>query len=152
MKTFKQAYEVLKDAQKFHLDMAGIYQKMMDDNQDNRTNLLLKHMYEHELRMANNLKNYGAVAASKVMQTWLQYTQEESANHLVKNLYLSDKPSIEEINKLGQEVDHYFSDLYNSVYDSIESEEAKEVFENLKEIQDKERIALSKATNSLWDM
>ena len=150
--TFKQAHEVLKDAQNFHLDMAGIYQHLLDNTEDNRTQLLLKHLHEHELRMANNLKNYGAVAEQKVMQTWLQYTNEESANQLVKSLYLSDNPSIEEINKLGQEVDRYFSDLYHGVYGSIESEEVKKVFENLKHIQDKERITLSKATNSLWDM
>lgn len=152
MKTFKQAHEVLKDAQQFHLDMAGIYQQLLDNAEDNRTQLLLKHLYEHELRMANNLKNYGAIAEQQVMKTWLQYTHEESAKELVKNLYLSDKPSIEEINKLGQEVDSYFSDLYHGVYESIESEEVKKVFENLKQIQDKERVTLSKATNSLWDM
>lgn len=152
MKTFKQAHEVLKDAQKFHLDMAGIYRQLLENAEDNRTKLLLEHLYEHELRMANNLKNYGAVAAHKVMQTWLQYTREESATDLVKSQYLSDKPSIDEINKLGQEVDRYFSDLYQSVYGAIESEEVREVFDNLKQIQDKERITLSKATNSLWDM
>jgi len=152
MKTFKQAHEVLKNAHKFHLDMAGVYQQLLENAQDNRTQLLLKHLHEHELRMANNLKNYGAVAEQKVMQTWLQYTHEESAGDLVKNLYLSDKPSIEEINQLGQEVDRYFSELYHSVYGSIESAEVKEVFENLKHIQDKERITLSMATNSLWDM
>ncbi|WP_226665709.1 hypothetical protein [Microbulbifer aggregans] len=152
MKTFKQAHEVLKDAQNFHLDMAGIYRHMQENTEDKRTKLLLEHLHEHELRMANNLKNYGAVAEHKVMQTWLQYTPEESASHLVKNLYMSDKPSLEEVNKLGQEVDRYFSDLYHSVYESIESEEVKDVFDNLKQIQDKERITLSKATNSLWDM
>jgi hypothetical protein len=152
MKTFKQAHEVLKDAQKFHLDMAGIYQQLLENSQDNRTQLLLKHMHEHELRMANNLKNYGAVAQAKVMQTWLQYTHEESAKELIHGLYLSEKPSIEEINNLGHQVDRYFSELYESVYGAIESTEVKEVFENLKQIQDKERITLSMATNSLWDM
>ncbi|WOX06425.1 hypothetical protein [Microbulbifer pacificus] len=152
MKTFKQAHEILKNAQKFHLDMAGVYQQLLESAQDKRTELLLKHLHEHELRMANNLKNYGAVAQQKVMQTWLQYTHEESAGDLVKNQYLSDKPSIEEINQLGQEVDRYFSELYLAVYGAIESAEVKEVFENLKHIQDKERITLSMATNSLWDM
>lgn len=152
MKTFKQAHEVLKDAQKFHLDMAGIYQQLLENSEDSRTRLLLEHLHEHELRMANNLKNYGAVAKHKVMQTWLQYTNEESPRHLVKRLHLSEKPSIDEINQLGQQVDIYFSDLYDVVYGSSESEEVKEVFENLKQIQDKERITLSKATNSLWDM
>lgn len=152
MKTFKQAHEVLKDAQTFHLDMAGIYRQLQENADDSRTRLLLEHLYEHELRMANNLKNYGAIAQHKAMNTWLQYTSEESAKDLVKSLYLSDKPDIDEINKLGQEVDRYFSELYETVYDSIESKEVREVFENLKQIQDKERITLSKSTNSLWDM
>lgn len=152
MKTFKQAHEILKNAQTFHLDMAGTYQQLIDNAQDNRTQLLLTHLHEHELRLANNLKNYGAVAEQKVMQTWLQYTHEETASDLIKNLYLSNTPSIEEINHLGQEVDRYFSELYHSVSGSIESAEVKEVFENLKHIQDKERITLSMATNSLWDM
>ena len=152
MKTFKQAYEVLKDAEKFHLDMAALYKELMQKSEDNRTQLLLKHMLEHETRMARNLANYGEVAKNKVMQTWLQYTHEESASDFVKELELSDPPTITEINNMGRAVDRYFSELYQTVYGAIESAEVKEVFEDLKQIQDKERITLSMATNSLWDM
>lgn len=152
MKTFKQAYEVLKDAEKFHRDMADLYKELLGKSQDNRTQLLLKHMLEHEQRMANNLANYGQVAKHKVMQTWLQYTHEESAKDFIKNLELSDPPTIKEINTIGREVDNYFSELYEAVYGAIESSEVKEVFEDLKQVQDKERITLSMATNSLWDM
>jgi rubrerythrin len=152
MKTFKQAYEVLNDARKFHQDMAHTYEELMERSSDNRTQLLLKHMVEHEQRMARNLENYGAIAKNKVMQTWLQYTHEESAQDFVRHLELSENPSIKEINTLGREVDRYFHDLYEAVYGAIESAEVKEVFEDLKQIQDKERITLSMATNSLWDM
>ncbi|WP_193166290.1 hypothetical protein [Microbulbifer hainanensis] len=152
MKTFKQAYEVLKDAEKFHLEMANLYEELLAKSTDNRTQLLLKHMLEHEQRMARNLANYNEVAKHKVMQTWLQYTHEESASDFIRNLNLSDPPTIKEINNMGREVDRYFSDLYQAVYGAIESAEVKEVFEDLKQIQDKERITLSMATNSLWDM
>ncbi|MFI2811582.1 MULTISPECIES: hypothetical protein [Microbulbifer] len=152
MKTFKQAYEVLKDAEKFHLEMADLYRSMLEKAEDNRTQLLLKHMLEHEQRMAKNLANYGEVAKHKVMKTWLQYTHEETARDFVRSLNLSDPPDIREINNLGREVDRYFSELYQAVYGAIESAEVKEVFEDLKQIQDKERITLSMATNSLWDM
>lgn len=152
MKTFKQAYEVLKDARKFHLDMADLYEELLEKSTDKRTQLLLKHMLEHEQRMAKNLENYSEIAKHKVMQTWLQYTHEESAEDFVKHLHLSDPPNIKEINNLGREVDRYFHDLYEAVYGAIESAEVKEVFEDLKQIQDKERITLSMATNSLWDM
>lgn len=152
MKTFKQAYQVLKDAEKFHLEIADFYEELLEKATDNRTRLLLKHMLEHEQRMAQNLANYGEVAQHKVMQTWLQYTHEESAKDFIKSLNLSDPPNIKEINNMGREVDRYFSDLYEAVYGAIESAEVKEVFEDLKQIQDKERITLSMATNSLWDM
>ncbi|WP_299943776.1 hypothetical protein [uncultured Microbulbifer sp.] len=152
MKTFKQAFEIIKDAEKFHLDMAELYQDLLNKSEDYRTGLLLRHMLEHEQRMARNLSNYGAVAQQKVMQTWLQYTHEESAQDFIRHLPLSDPPTIREINNLGREVDRYFSGLYEAVYGAIESMEVKEVFDDLKQIQDKERITLSMATNSLWDM
>ncbi|MEW5249082.1 hypothetical protein [Microbulbifer sp. 2201CG32-9] len=152
MKTFKQACEVLKDAEKFHLDMADLYQQLLQKSPDNRTQLLLRHMLEHEQRMARNLANYSDVAQLKVMRTWLQYTQEESASDFLRDIDLSDPPTISEINTLGRAVDRYFSELYQAVYGAIESAEVKEVFEDLKQIQDKERITLSMATNSLWDM
>ncbi|BBM00277.1 hypothetical protein [Microbulbifer sp. GL-2] len=152
MKTFKQAFEIIKDAEKFHLDMAELYDELLDKSDDYRTQLLLKHMLEHEQRMARNLANYGEVAQQKVMQTWLQYTHEESAKDFIRHLPLSNPPSIKEINNMGREVDRYFSSLYEAVYGAIESMEVKEIFEDLKQIQDKERITLSMATNSLWDM
>ncbi|MCW8125317.1 hypothetical protein [Microbulbifer halophilus] len=152
MKTFKQAYQILKDAEKFHREMADFYEELLDKADNNRTRLLLKHMLEHEQRMAQNLANYSGVTQHKVMKTWLQYTQEESAGHFIKSLNLSDPPTIKEINRMGREVERYFSDLYEAVYGAIESAEVKEVFEDLKQIQDKERITLSMATNSLWDM
>ncbi|GAA5524958.1 hypothetical protein Maes01_01518 [Microbulbifer aestuariivivens] len=152
MKTFKQAYEVLKDAEIFHREIADFYRHLMEKSADNRTQLLLKHMIKHEVRMAKNLANYGQVGQQKVMKTWLQYTQEESAKDFIHNLELSDPPTIKEINGMQRSVDRYFSELYQAVYDAIESLEVKEVFEDLKEVQDKERITLSMATNSLWDM
>lgn len=152
MKTFKQAFQVLKDAEKFHRQMADLYEELLEKAADNRTRLLLQHMLEHERRMARNLANYNGVAQHKVMQTWLQYTHEESASDFIRSLDLSDPPTIKEINNMGREVDRYFSDLYEAVYGAIESAEVKEVFEDLKQIQDKERITLSMATNSLWDM
>ncbi|AOS97297.1 hypothetical protein AUP74_01866 [Microbulbifer aggregans] len=152
MKTFKQAYEVLKDAEKFHRDIADFYRHLMEKSDDNRTQLLLTHMIEHEERMAKNLANYGEVAQHKVMKTWLQYTHEESVKDFIHGLELSDPPTIKEINAMQRAVDRYFSDLYQAVYGAIESAEVKEVFEDLKQIQDKERITLSMATNSLWDM
>ncbi|KUJ81511.1 hypothetical protein AWR36_013230 [Microbulbifer flavimaris] len=152
MKTFKQAYEVLKDAEKFHREIADFYRDLMDESEDNRTQLLLKHMIEHEERMAKNLANYGEVAQHKVMKTWLQYTHEESVKDFIQELELSDPPTIKEINTMQRAVDRYFSDLYQAVYGAIESAEVKEVFDDLKQIQDKERITLSMATNSLWDM
>ncbi|WP_444892926.1 hypothetical protein ACJJIW_01740 [Microbulbifer sp. JMSA004] len=152
MKTFKQAFEVIKDAERFHLEMAAVYETLLDKSEDYRTQLLLKHMLEHEQRMAKNLQNYSDVAQNKVMKTWLQYTHEESANEFIRRLNLSDPPTIREINNMGREVDRYFSELYQAVYGAIESMEVKEVFEDLKQIQDKERITLSMATNSLWDM
>lgn len=152
MKTFKQAYEIIKDAEKFHLKMADLYQKLLKKSKEKRTRLLLKHMLEHELRMAKNLANYSEVAKKKVMHTWLQFTHEESTEDFIKKMQLSDPPTISEINKIGREVDRYFSELYETVHDAIESEEVKKVFEDLKQVQDKERITLSMATNSLWDM
>ncbi|MCO1335170.1 hypothetical protein MO867_12590 [Microbulbifer sp. OS29] len=152
MKTFKQAFEVINDAEKFHLDIADAYETLMNKSEDYRTQLLLKHMLEHEQRMAKNLANYSEVAQYKVMKTWLQYTHEESALDFIRRLNLSDPPTITEINNMGREVDRYFSELYQAVYGAIESMEVKEVFEDLKQIQDKERITLSMATNSLWDM
>ncbi|GAB2901508.1 hypothetical protein ACCI51_13010 [Microbulbifer echini] len=152
MKTFKQAFEIIRDAKKFHLDMADLYEDLHDESEDYRTQLLLQHMLEHERRMARNLSNYGEIVRQKVMGTWLQYTHEESADDFIRKLSLSNPPTIKEINKLGREVDRYFSSLYEAVYGAIESMEVKEVFEDLKQIQDKERITLSMATNSLWDM
>ncbi|GMG86675.1 hypothetical protein [Biformimicrobium ophioploci] len=152
MKTFKQARDVLEDAKKFHQDMADYYTDLQDTTEDARTRLLLDHMIEFETRLANNLKNYGSVAPEKFMNTWLQYTQEENAIDFLRKQELGEKPGIKDINRLSREVDNYFSELYKEVYALIESQEAKEVFDNLKQIQDKERITLSMATNSLWDM
>lgn len=152
MKTFKQAHEVLKDARKFHLDIQRVYENLLDASSDRRTILLLTHMIDHEKRMAKNLEHYGTVAGQKVMQTWLQYTPEESCEEFMRDIELSDPPTIREIATLSREVDRYFHDLYEAVHGTMESIEAKEVFEDLKQIQDKERITLSMATNSLFDM
>ncbi|WP_238152138.1 hypothetical protein [Microbulbifer sp. A4B17] len=101
MKTFKQAFEVIKDAERFHLEMANVYENLLEKSEDYRTQLLLKHMLEHEQRMAKNLQHYNEVAQNKVMKTWLQYTHEESTNDFIRRLNLSDPPTIREINNMA---------------------------------------------------
>lgn len=152
MKTFKQLYEVIKNARSFHLNIAEIYNQLITNTKDNRAKLLLRHMHEHELRMANNLKNYSLINPAKVMQTWIQYTPEESPREVLQGINLTGILDIEEINRLGQQVDQYFLNLYQSIYSSIDVVEVREVFGSLKQIQEKERITLSMASNSLWDM
>ncbi len=152
MRTFETAQDVLHNARELHHVAGKLYRQLRDGSRDERSRMLLGYMSEHERKMEDSLITYEQHASRPVLETWMQYTLEDSPQDFISNLNTSFNMTPTEIAELGQRVDDYLVDLFEEVTDTASSIELKEVFQNLIDMEHEEKHNLTRAANSLWEL
>jgi hypothetical protein len=88
----------------------------------------------------------------------LQISYPEDPNDFLSNLEAELKPEVaaslgpDDFYELGRRAENYIEELLSLLHDGSNVPEVRDVFADLQEGEKKERIALSKAYNSLREM
>tara|TARA_R100001039_G_C1848750_1_gene108808 strand:- start:357 stop:935 length:579 start_codon:yes stop_codon:yes gene_type:complete len=143
---------------KFHQKLANVYGRLsaMMDNKYSR--LLAEEMQRRELRLVETLTAYQETAPDRILGTMLQVSYPEDPNEFLTNLEADLKPETaasldpDDFYELGSRAEKYIEELLTVLHDGSNVPEVRDVFADLKAGEEKERIALSKAYNSLREM
>ena len=143
---------------KFHQELADVYGRLhaMMDNQ--YAKLLAEEMQRRELRLVDTLSSYQETAPEHSLDTMLQKSYPDDPNDFLSNLEAELKPdtaanlSPDGLYGLGSRADTYIADLLSVLKDSSNVPQVRDVFQDLQDGEELERIALSKAYNSLREM
>jgi hypothetical protein len=153
MYTFKTAEDVLENTKKFHQYTASFFRTLKDEAEDERAQMLLGFMSDHEDKMGQSLKDYEQHASKSVLGTWIQYTLEESAKGFIDGLATHDNMSCDEISELGQQIDLFLVNVFEELMETAATEEVREVFQSIMNMEVEKKHSLTRAANSLsWDM
>lgn len=152
MRTFETAQDVLDNARELHRLAGFLYQQLRDKAHDDRARMLLGYMVDHEQTMANNIARYERSAPAGILGTWIQYTLEESPQGFIDALDVNDNMSIDDITKIGQQVDSYLVNLFEDVMQTAASPSLQDVFRSLMSMEEEEKHTLTRAANSLWEL
>lgn len=149
MKTFETVKDIFENTQNFYHYAAEFYQQLGEQASNERTKMLLSYMYKHEQDAARGLKQFTQHTDKSVLNTWVQITLENSPKDFFKGLSFNDNMSLEEVGMLGQKVDTYLVDVFKDLEDIAATEDLREIFQNLMEMEKTKKRRLSQAVNSL---
>jgi len=152
MQTFQTVTDVLDNAQNFHRYAESLYSDLQQSIDDERGRMLLNYMAIHEHDMGSKLQLISDNASSTILGTWMQFTVEQSPQSFFKNLQKNLGESIDDIASMGQDADSYLQDVFQDARDTAPTQDIKELFDQLAAMETLEKQALSKATNSVWDV
>lgn len=152
MRTFETAQDVLHNARELHQVAGDLYRQLRDEIHDERARMLLNYMSEHELRMEKSLDSYEQHAPKSILHTWLQYTLEEPPKMFIDSLHATPDMSVTDITELGQKVDDYLLGVFEEVTETAATNDIREVFRNLMDMEEEEKHSLTRAANSLWEL
>lgn len=149
MKTFETVKDIFENTQNFHHFAAEFYQQLGEQTSNERTKMLLSYMYKHEQDSASALKQFAQHTDKSVLNTWIQITLENSPKDFFKGLSAHNNMSLEEVGVLGQKVDAYLVDVFDDLQVVAATEDHREIFRNLMEMEKTKKRRLSQAVNSL---
>jgi len=152
MQTFQTVTDVLDNAQNFHRYAESLYSDLQQNIDNERERMLLNYMAIHEHDMGSKLQLISDNASSKVLGTWMQFTVEQSPQIFFENLQKNLGRSIDDIASMGQDADSYLQHVFQDARDTAPTQDIKELFDQLAAMETLEKQALSKATNSVWDV
>ena len=149
MKTFETVLDILENALAFHRFAENLYQTLSEKNNDERVSMLLCYMRDYANELACELEKFTRRISPADSKTWVQITLEESPEEFFAKLGIKDEMTVEDVNRLGQQIEQYLTDLFGELVAIAATESLRDIFQNLMDMEVMIKRRLSQATNSI---
>jgi rubrerythrin len=142
--SFETTKDVLDHARDFHHHLSEYYSQLSDKAGRERVKMLLNYMSRHEKHLAESLSEYEHSVSSKILDTWFQFPAPKEALTTCRIVAVEENTelSVDGIVDLALQLDECLVQLYKSMIESSESEEVREVFTNLLQMEKHEEVEL----------
>ncbi len=151
---FENVQQVLDVLRNIHEQMAELYCRLRHGASDARAVMLLELLENREKKAVESLGAYEEFAPKNILTTWIQVPYSKDPDEFLNRLE-AEVPldlSVSEIYRLGLKADDFIGDLLEHLQENSDIDKVKQVFENLREGERQESIALSKAVNSFREI
>ena len=148
----EQTRDILGRAQRFHEDVSRYYQQQVNISGRERIRMLLDYLSRHEHQLATSLAEYEDSASEKVLNTWFNSRHELDPCTFLNEFKLTADTSVDDIIELGLRLDDCLIAVYQDLAENAECEEVRGVFQNLLEMEQKEKCQLARNSLRLMDL
>jgi rubrerythrin len=149
---YGQAKEILEYAREFHRQVGSFYQQLADKAQSERVKLLLDYMIRHEKHLERALEDYEQSITTKALNSWYQYTKDQRTFTPLDSLAYSEQMSVEDVIKIGTTIDNCLITSYKGVADTTTSDEVREIFQNLLDMEEQEKHVKARVALGINDL
>jgi rubrerythrin len=148
---FEQTRDVLEHVRKFHLEISDLYHRLSEQSEKQRLRMLLEYMSEREKQLARALSQFEEESSRNVLDTWFQYTHDEERLQC-PDFKLTPETSVDDVMRLGMKLAECFIELYREIAGTADSNEVRDVFRNLLERENREKLKLARNAQLLDDL
>jgi len=149
-------YQTVKDvvdhSRQLHQDISGLYAKLSENQAQERVGMLLEYLKRHEDHLEQSLNQFENDKSQKVLDNWLQYSPDQDISDVLASVTISDHMTTDQVVNMALKLDDYFIDLYQEMINNSASSSVKVVFQNLLDMEQQEKIRMSKTALQLNDM
>ncbi len=149
---FQTLADVLDVVKAFHKALAGQLAELEQLTTSERAQLMLDYLNRHEQHLSEATTQYSDAADVGLLNTWLQFAPESHPEDLVAKVRGVDLNDVDSIVAVALEVDDYLVQLYRDLLADSETDELREVFESLIQLENNERHKLARAAFRLNDL
>ncbi len=145
---FETVRDIIEHARHFHNRLSEFYQQLSSASEKEKIRILLNYMSRHEQNMAECLTRYEKESARKLLDTWFKFPPEMAGCKCFECVQWRPDMSVNEIIDLAMKVDACLISLYRKTAEKAVSQEIKDLFTKLLEMEQKEETnALRNALN-----
>lgn len=143
--SFIQTRDLLDVARRFHTELAGLYQRMLERASTEETRQLIGTLIEHEQVLEQRLDEYEEEVSTNILDTFFKYMADEHMKGF-QEYDLPDSMSSMDVIEATRYFDQRLGDFYKEMANKALSEHVREVLLNLMQMEQREQKSLSKRT------
>ena len=148
----KQVREFVDFGKQLHGKLKALFDELNEHAQLERVKMLLDFLSRHEEHMEESLARFEKESRHGLLEAWLEYSPGLDVNKVMCKFHLTENPSSDEIIQLALDFDDTLVNLYKEVVAKANDSKVKEVFKNLLQLEEKEKIQVARAAMMLWEM
>lgn len=149
---FQQVRDLLDHARLFHRDLSKFYKSLASNEESERVKLLLDYLGRHEKHLEESLSAYEDDAPTQVLNSWFQFTLDESTLKTPESIQIKPHMTIADVIRMSLSLDDRLIKVYKNIAKTAEVPEVREVFENLLQMEEKEKHTLARAALNSMDL
>ncbi len=139
---YKKTRDILDRAKAFHSNISKHYHTLSAAAEKEKVKILLDYLSRHEKNLAKSLEEYEEEASREILENWFKFTPENSIDECFKKLEVTPSMSLDDVVSLALSFDDRLVDLYREAARISPSEEVRDVFKNLLEMEKEEELVL----------
>lgn len=146
--SFNQTRDLLDVARQFHLNLARLYERMMERAASVEARGLIGTLIDHEKVLERRLEEYEEEVSTNILDTYFKYVVDEHKK-CFQEYVLPDSMSSMDVIQATRHFDQCLSDFYKEMAKKSLSEHVRDVLLNLMQMELREQMTLSRRTLEL---
>jgi rubrerythrin len=148
--SFNQTRDILEHARSFHRRLIRFYLDLKHMTDDAMTLNVLEELIGHEIQLELRLAEYEDGASGNTLDTFFKY-MAATTDQEFSSYPLPDTIDIDYVISAARYFDDKLTRFYESMAKKAISVQVRDVLENLRQLEQREQLALSKMMLSLQD-
>jgi len=151
---FETTKDVLDHAREFHTQLSDFYILLSRKSEKERVKLLLDYMSEHEKYLEETLGRYEEEVSGKILNTWFQYPPPKKLLETCREVSINktDDLSVDDVIEMAVQLNQCLIDLYKEMIKNSETEQIRDVFTNLMEMEKRQELELVRDAQEWKDL
>ena len=149
---YQTVKDVVEHSRHLHHQISDFYHDLGERNSQVRVKMLLEYLERHELQFEDMLKRFEGDKSQKIWDEWFQYAPEHNLDEILSEIKVSGSMTADDVVGVALKLDDYFIDLYKDMVQNSASSDVKAVFQNLVELEEKEKIRTARTAIEMNDM
>ena len=151
---FETTKDVLDHAREFHTQLSDFYNLLSRKSEKQRVKLLLDYMSQHEKHLEETLSRYEEEVSERILNTWFQNSPPKQVLNTCKEIGIEGKEdlTVDDVIEMAVKLDRCLIDLYKDMIKNAETDEVRDVFKNLAEMERRYELELVRNAQEWKDL
>lgn len=149
---FEQAKDVLDYGIELHAQLRTLYSDLSERSDQARVKMVLDYLSRHERNRAEALRRFEQPPHVHCLDVWLQYAPSLEIEQMLKDCVIRPDMSVDDVVKIALRFDNALIEIYKEAAREAEDTNARAIFENLVEMEEKEKQRFIRDVEWMDDM
>lgn len=136
---FEQAKDVLDYGIELHTQLRALYDSLSQQSEQQRVKMVLDYLSRHERNREQAMRRFEQDLHSNSLDVWLQYAPSPEIEKMLADCILRPDMSVDDVMTIAMNFDNALIEIYKEAAREAEDTNARAVFQNLAEMEEKEK-------------